>query len=163
MYAAIQRDYSMDDPMLIFVCPGKITVTSPGGVREHCTSDRLADIPSPGNRNLAAILYRLRIIEAYSNGVPHIFSSYCGLFVKPMIKTGECSFTIMLPAVNEDRKGKLTAFLESRVRFTRSEMEKELGMNKSEVVSILGGLLGNGIVTRIGQGRFVRYEVIVLK
>ena len=158
--AIIHRDYSLDDSILVSIYPRKITITSPGGMKRPYTLEELTSgVSSLRNRNLAAILYRLKLIEAYGIGIPRIFTSYENLSVKPTIKAGRASFTIILPAVNEGRKGDLTAFLEGRNVFTRNEMETELGINKSEAVSILKGLIRNGTVIRIGQGRSIMYEV----
>ena len=78
---------------------------------------------------------------------------------KPLIETGRSSFTIILPAENENGKNDVMTFLEGKKEFTRNEMEKELGINKSEAVSIINGLIGNGTVIRMGQGRSVKYRL----
>lgn len=158
--AIIHRDYSLDDSILVSVYPKKITITSPGGMRRPYTMDELTrGVSSLRNRNLAAILYRLKLIEAYGTGIPRIFGSYDGLSVKPTIEAGTASFTITLPAENEDPKSEVTVFLEKKKEFTRNEMEQELGMSKSEAVSTLNILVRNGTVIRIGQGRSVKYRV----
>ena len=158
--AIIHRDYSLDDSILVSVYPKKITITSPGGMRRPYTMDELTrGVSSLRNRNLAAILYRLKLIEAYGTGIPRIFGSYDGLTVKPTIEAGTASFTITLPAENEDPKGKVTVFLEKKKEFTRNEMEQELGMSKSEAVSTLNILVRDGTVIRIGQGRSIKYRV----
>ena len=85
--AIIHRDYSLDDSILVSVYPKKITITSPGGMRRPYTMDELTrGVSSLRNRNLAAILYRLKLIEAYGTGIPRIFGSYDGLSVKPTIE-----------------------------------------------------------------------------
>lgn len=75
-----------------------------------------------------------------------------------MIDTGGSSFTITLPAENGNEKSDVATFLEGRGEFTRSEMEHELGLSKSETVSILNGLIRDGTIVRIGQGRSVKYR-----
>lgn len=158
--AIIHRDYSLDDSILVSVYPTKITVTSPGGMRRPYTLEELKrGVSSLRNKNLAAVLYRLRLIEAYGTGIPRIFGSYEGMTAKPLIETGRSSFTIILPAENENGKNDVMTFLEGKKEFTRNEMEKELGINKSEAVSIINGLIGNGTVIRMGQGRSVKYRL----
>ena len=157
--AIVHRDYSLDDSILVSVYPKMITITSPGGMRRPYTIEELTrGVSSLRNRNLAAILYRLKLIEAYGTGIPRIFGSYDGLPVKPTIETGGSSFTITLPAENGNEKSEIATFLEGRGEFTRSEMEHELGLNKSETVSILNGLIRDGTIVRIGQGRSVKYR-----
>lgn len=159
--AVMHRDYSSDDPMLVSVFPKKMTVVSPGGTDGYYTSEELTEgVLPPRNRNLAAVLHKLKLIEVCDTDIPHIFSSYGGLSVKPVIRVSRALFAVILPAVNEGAESDLTAFLEENKRFTRREMETELGMNKSEAVSTLNGLIKIGAVVRIGQGRSVRYEVI---
>ena len=158
--AIVHRDYSLDDSILVSVYPKKITITSPGGMRRPYTLEELTrGVSSLRNRNLAAVLYRLKLIEAYGTGIPRIFGSYNGLPVKPTIETGGSSFTITLPAENGNERNDVMSFLEGRKEFTRSEMEHELALNKSETVSILNGLIRDGIVVRIGQGRSIRYRL----
>ena len=157
--AIVHRDYNLDDSILVSVYPKKITIMSPGGMRRPYTLEELKrGVSSPRNRNLAAILYRLKLIEAYGTGIPRIFGSYDGLSIKPVIETGVSSFTITLPAENENGDSEVMTFLEDKKEFSRSEMEHELGLNKSEAVSILNGLVRDGTVVRIGQGRSIRYR-----
>ena len=157
--AIVHRDYSLDDSILVSVYPKMITITSPGGMRRPYTIEELTrGVSSLRNRNLAAILYRLKLIEAYGTGIPRIFGSYDGLPVKPTIETGGSSFTITLPAENGNEKSNIATFLEGRGEFTRSEMEHELGLSKSETVSILNGLIRDGTIVRVGQGRSVKYR-----
>ena len=158
--AFIHRDYSLDDSILVSVYPTRIDITSPGGLRRPYTLEELKrGVSSLRNRNLAAIFYRLRLIEAYGTGIPRIYGSYDGQAVQPAIETGGSSFTITLPAENLNGDADVMAFLEGRGEFTREEMERELGLNKSGAVSMLNGLIRDGVVVRIGQGRSVRYRL----
>ena len=158
--AIVHRDYSLDDSILVSVYPRKITITSPGGMRRPYTLEELTrGVSSLRNRNLAAVMYRLKLIEAYGTGIPRIFGSYNGLPVKPTIETGGSSFTITLPAENGNERSDVMTFLEGRKEFTRSEMEHELCLNKSETISILNGLIRDGIVVKIGQGRSTKYRL----
>mgnify|MGYP003314730212 CR=1 FL=1 len=75
-----------------------------------------------------------------------------------MIDTRGSSFTITLPAENGNEKSDVSTFLEGRGEFTRSEMEHELGLSKSETVSILNGLIRDGTIVRVGQGRLEKYR-----
>ena len=157
--AIIHRDYSLDDPILVSIYPKRITITSPGGMRRPYTIDELIrGVSSLRNRGLASIFYRLRLIEAYGTGIPRIFGAYDGLQVKPTIETGSSSFTITLPA-EDDNDDKIESFLKDRNEFTRQTMEEELGLKRSTAVSIIKGLVERGTITKIGDGRSIRYLV----
>ena len=157
--AVIHRDYSLDDSILVSIYPAKIAITSPGGMRRPYSMDELMrGVSSLRNRNLAAILYRLKLIEAYGTGIPRIFGSYAGLPVKPVIEAGNSSFTITLPAKNGNGTTELMKFIEEKEEFTRSELEKELGMNKSEAVNTINEMLKNGTIVKRGNGRSIRYR-----
>lgn len=165
MNAVAHRDYSMDSPILVSVYPDRITITSPGGMREFYTMDEmLRGVSSLRNRNLANIMYRLGMIEAYGTGIPRIFGSYSGSSVKPELENGASSFTITLPSRKKTEVDPAVGgFLEGRDCFTRSELQEALGMSKSEATSVVNGLIQYGLVARLGEGRSVRYRVLRLR
>ena len=161
MNAVAHRDYSMDSPILVSVYPNKVTITSPGGMKEYYTLDEmLRGVSSLRNRNLAGIMYRLGMIEAYGTGIPRIFGAYRGSEESPTIENGASSFTITLPSTRAERRdGALQSFLDGRKEFTRAELQEALGMSRSRAVAAVGGLVEEGAVTKVGQGRSLKYRV----
>ena len=161
MNAVAHRDYSMDSPILVSVYPKKITITSPGGMKEYYTLDEmLRGVSSLRNRNLAGIMYRLGMIEAYGTGIPRIFGAYRGSEEKPMIENGVSSFTITLPSSRaEGRDDALQYFLDAHDEFTRAELQRALGMSRSRAVAVVGDLMDEGAVSMVGHGRSSRYRV----
>lgn len=158
--AFVHRDYAMDDSILISIYPTKLTIVSPGGLRRPYTLEELENgVSSLRNKNLAAVMYRLRIIEAYGTGIPRIFGAYTDLPFKPSITTGGSTFTITLPAERDDGTVTIMNFLKDRAVFTRAELEENLGLNKSEAVAKINMLLENGSIIKMGNGRSVKYRL----
>ena len=68
--AFVHRDYAMDDSILVSIYPMKITIVSPGGLKRPYSLEELeSGVSSLRNKNLAAVMYRLKIIEAYGTGI----------------------------------------------------------------------------------------------
>ena len=140
--AFVHRDYAMDDSILVSIYPTKITIVSPGGLKRPYSLEELeSGVSSLRNKNLAAVMYRLKIIEAYGTGIPRIFGAYTNLPVKPTISTGGSSFTITLPAERDEDTTPLMRFLKDRTEFTRAELEENLNLNKSEAIAKINMLL----------------------
>ena len=158
--AFVHRDYAMDDSILVSIYPTKITIVSPGGLKRPYSLEELeSGVSSLRNKNLAAVMYRLKIIEAYGTGIPRIFGAYTNLPVKPTISTGGSSFTITLPAERDEDTTPLMRFLKDRTEFTRAELEENLNLNKSEAIAKINMLLEDGSIIKIGNGRSVRYRL----
>ncbi len=139
MNAVAHRDYSMSAPILLSIYPDKMTITSPGGMKDfYSMEEMLRGVSSLRNRNLAAIMYRLRMIEAYGTGIPRIFGSYAASSVEPKIENGVSSFSITLPSMMQEDSGpELKGFLDGRDVFTRADLQDALGGSKSEATSMI--------------------------
>ena len=162
------RDYSVSASSLISIFADRIEILSVGGLVSGITeSDIRIGVSALRNKNLANILYRLKLIETYGTGIAKIENSYKDHRVKPEINITDNAFKVTLPNVDyEDDTVQLTdterAILEYGKRkktFTRSELCDELDIKKSTAILILKEMCGRKLIKKIGNGRNVVYSV----
>lgn len=159
--AIVHRDYSSNATTLISIMPDKLTIVSPGNLFTNYTDEDLfRGVSSLRNKNLANILYRLKLIEAYGTGLPRIMDSYAGCDKKPSVISSVSTFTIILPATDTPVSSEMDAFLTRGREFTRLEMQTALDLNRTNAVAEVARLLKDGRIVKIGQGRGTRYRVI---
>jgi ATP-dependent DNA helicase RecG len=100
----IHRDYAFSGSALVSIFEDRIEFVSIGGlVRGISLEDIMLGVSVARNENLAAIFYRLKLIEAYGTGVPKIIRSYAGTDRKPRIEATDNAFKITLPNRNAAR------------------------------------------------------------
>jgi len=99
--ALIHRDYSYSNSTLINIFDDRIEFISIGGLPKGVTlDDILIGLSVLRNENLANVLYRLRLIEAYGTGIPKIMRSYDDCVMKPELKVISNAFKITIPNRN---------------------------------------------------------------
>ncbi len=99
--AVVHREYALSGPTLVNVMPSSVEIASLGGLVVGITQEDLgANISMPRNKLLAALMYRLGIIEAWGTGIGRMRSSYAGSAVVPQIAVTPNTFTVKLPNRN---------------------------------------------------------------
>ena len=73
------------------------------------------------NPKLAAIFYRLQLIEAYGTGMPKIMKAYAGTGLEPKIEVTNNAFKITLPNRNAARIAYDKLTLEQKEKVTKIE------------------------------------------
>ena len=129
---------------------------------------------------MAAIFYRLRLIEAYGTGILKINECYDDYAVKPMIETTHNAFKITLPNTNfhaeeqkasrnsktsgstslTKKKERINIVLElcrSKGSIVRSDVEMVLGVSQSTAILLLRELTDDGILIKKGKTKNLRY------
>ena len=102
--ALVHRDYSFSSSILISVFDDRIEFVSIGGLPKGVSiEDIMLGLSVPRNENLAAVFYRLRLVEAYGTGIPRIMHSYANSNRKPELQATNNAFKITLPNQNGDR------------------------------------------------------------
>ena len=97
----VHRDYSFSASTLISVYDDRIEFVSVGGLPSGIAlEDILLGLSVCRNPKLAAVFYRLNLIEAYGTGMPKILKAYAGSGVKPKIEVSSNAFKITLPNRN---------------------------------------------------------------
>jgi len=164
--ALAHRDYSFRDSTLISIFDDRIEIISIGGlVKGISYDDIMLGVSVARNRNLANVLYRLSLIEAYGTGIPKIMKSYSGSPVKPRIEVSDNAFKVTLPNVNFRDQSETSYRYEAAVlsllrdadSITRQDVEAALSVSQPMAVRILKGLVDAGKIRVIGKGKNTRY------
>lgn len=168
----VHRDYSFAASTLISVYDDRIEFVSVGGLPTGIElDDIMLGLSVCRNPNLAAIFYRLELIEAYGTGMPKIFEAYAESGLKPKIEVSSNAFKITLPNRNTSSKFKsvvsetlrsdeeaILDFIDVNGYVTRSTVEKLLDISQSTANRILKRMLEGGLLLRECSGRRMRYK-----
>lgn len=96
--ALVHREYGMDGPTMLSVFDDRIEILSLGGI--PIPGGVAALIPGVSfcrNKALAAVFYRLHLIEAYGTGLPKISDTYADSVAEYTLDVTESMFRITLP------------------------------------------------------------------
>ncbi|MBE5965513.1 MAG: hypothetical protein E7255_00815 [Lachnospiraceae bacterium] len=91
--AIIHRDYSFSGSTFINLYSDRLEIISLGGLVSGLSLEAaMLGISQPRNEKLAALFYRMKLIEAYGTGISKIISCYKGLPVQPKFENVEGDF-----------------------------------------------------------------------
>ena len=179
--AIVHRDYSFRGSTLISIFEDRIEFVTIGGLVKGITlEDVKLGISVLRNQNLANVFYRLRLIEAYGTGILKINEAYDDYEIKPLIETTDNAFKITLPNSNfrsehqapkgagknqgatsaekkESRIHAVLALCRTKGSFVRTDVEAALGISQSTAILILRELVDDGVLTKQGKGKNLRY------
>lgn len=168
----VHRDYSFSASTLISVYDDRIEFVSVGGLPSGIAlEDILLGLSVCRNPKLAAVFYRLNLIEAYGTGMPKILKAYAGSGVKPKIEVSSNAFKITLPnrnsatrdltAVSDTTKSKeeqILAWIEANGHVVRSDVDALLHVSQATANRILKRMVADGLLRQEGRGRGTRYK-----
>ena len=137
----------------------------------------------PRNGKLAALFYRMDLIEAYGTGLGKILNCYAGLPIQPSFESVEGAFRVVLPNIHAaSTQEEARSVKKSRVEHTsesatltaseqkalqairqagqvsRRELESLLGVGTTRTVVLLKRLVELDKVQKIGNGKNTRYQ-----
>lgn len=167
----VHRDYSFGDSTLVSVYDDRIEFVSIGGLANGIEPDDItAGISICRNPKLAAIFYRLELIEAYGTGMPKIMKSYEGTGLSPTIAVTSNVFKIILPnrnvpAKQSNRKPaseeeQILVMIEKNGYVVRLDVEKKLGVSQATANRMLKRMMTYGLIFQEGAGRRTKYKKI---
>jgi ATP-dependent DNA helicase RecG len=126
----------------------------------------------PRNEKLAALFYRMRLIEAYGTGIGKIMSSYKGYAKNPLFENSDGAFRVILPNVHYDMEttfkaaastqsayDKISAYLRERQSTSRKELEVLLKLGTTRTATLLKEMAELGLVEKTGNGKLTRYKL----
>lgn len=164
----VHREYAYSGSTLISVFDDRIEFVSLGGLVNGLTLDDIyLGISQCRNEKLAAVFYRLTLIEAYGTGIQKIMASYSDNPVKPHIETTDNAFKIVLPnrhvqgqlnVVNEKEKA-ILAFAAQRNLISRKDIEELLSLSQTMAGRLLKQLVEKGMLEIVGDGRKRKYRL----
>lgn len=165
----VHRDYSFRASTLISIYTDRIEFVSIGGLLPGITlKDVMMGLSVCRNQNLANVFYRLQLIEAYGTGMRKIMGAYANTEKKPVIKSTDHAFKIILPNVNsiktaeknitlDDDESKILSFAKNNGSIIRSDVERQLGISASSASRLLRHLTEREILLQTGKGRRTKY------
>ena len=172
----VHRDYSFSASTLISMYDDRLEFVSIGGLPAGIDlEDIMLGLSVCRNPKLAAVFYRLELIEAYGTGMPKIMEAYGSSDVRPEIKVTNHAFKITLPnrnfinkastvrsnvnipAANEER---ILELMDSAGYIVRSDVDKMLNVSQATSNRILKHMISEGLIYQEGAGRKTKYRKV---
>lgn len=168
----IHRDYSFSASTLVSVYNNRIEFVSVGGLPTGIElDDIMLGLSVCRNPKLAAVFYRLRLIEVYGIGMPKIMKAYAGAEVKPKIEVSSNAFKITLPNRNStSNKAEMSVgapksdenlilnFIRSNGSIVRRDVDQLLDVSQATANRILKRMVAEGLIYQDGNGRKTKYR-----
>ena len=168
----VHRDYSFRASTLVSVYADRIEFVSVGGLPSGIElDDIMLGLSVCRNPKLAAIFYRLQLIEAYGTGMPKIMNAYADTELKPKIEVSSNAFQITLPNRNTGANKAVTLtstpksneklildFIDSHGHIVRSDVDQLLDVSQATANRILKQMVAEGLIYQDGNGRKTKYR-----
>lgn len=171
MNSLVHRDYSFSASTLVSIYDDRIEFVSVGGLPAGITlDDIMLGLSVCRNPKLAAIFYRLQLIEAYGTGMPKIMKAYAGTGVEPIIEVTNNAFKITLPNRNaaktmdimsNERKSneeRILNLIAQNGYVVRSDVDQLLDVSQTTASRILKRMVTDGLIYQDGSGRKTKYR-----
>ena len=167
----VHRDYSYSASTLISVYDDRIEFVSVGGLPVGIdVEDIMLGLSVCRNPKLAAIFYRLELIEAYGTGIPKIIRAYAGTRLEPKIEVTQNAFKITLPNLNRISSTEVNTsnpslttedcvlnLIISSGYVVRSDIEKSFNVSQATASRILKRMVEDGLIQQVGSGKNTKY------
>ena len=162
----IHRDYSFSGSTLINIYDDRIEFVSIGGlVKGISINDITLGISQTRNERLAAVFYRLKLIEAYGTGIIKIMDSYASSRQKPELKVTDNAFLISLPNLSFKRdlhfekthEDSILEYLKFHNSINRKETEKLLNIRQTMAGKVLREMVDKGQLKIEGKAANTKY------
>lgn len=171
MNSLVHRDYSFSASTLVSIYDDRIEFVSVGGLPTGITlDDIMLGLSVCRNPKLAAIFYRLRLIEAYGTGMPKIMKAYAGTGITPRIEVTSNAFKITLPNRNEARTAdtvpgesksneeRILDLIAQKGQVARGDVDQLLDVSQTTSSRILKRMAAEGLIYQEGSGKKTRYK-----
>lgn len=173
----VHRDYSFSGSTIVNIYDDRIEFVSLGGLVPGLSLEAIfLGVSQSRNPNLAALFYRMRLIEGYGTGIGKIRRCYENTGLEAVFETAPGVFRVTLPNRNEpqeksnsqttgnvktyggDEEEKLVLeYAMKRGRITRKETEALIQIGSTKAFRILKKLCEDGKLKAAGSGRFAAY------
>ena len=166
MNSLVHRDYSFRASTLVSIYDDRIEFVSVGGLPTGISlDDILLGLSICRNPKLAAIFYRLQLIEAYGTGMPKIMRAYAGSGLEPKIEVSSNAFKITLPNRNAgitagtaSNEQEILDLIAEKSSVTRRNVEELLNVSQASANRILKHMIAQGLIYQEGSGRKTAYK-----
>ena len=170
--AIVHRDYSFSGSTLINIYIDRLEIISLGGLVSGLSLEAVMMGASQSrNERLAALFYRLKLIEAYGTGISKIISSYKKTGIEPIFENVEGAFRVILPNVNtatnvinidnldveDERYLPILNIFSQQKEFTRKDVEDVMGIGTTHAINTIKEMIDKNLIEKIGKGKKTRY------
>lgn len=163
--AIVHRDYSFSGSIFINFFSDRLEIISLGGLVSGLSLEAvMLGASQPRNEKLAALFYRMKLIEAYGTGISKIISCYEGSPAQPVFEPVEGAFRVVLPnihaktlSVKDAKFSPVLQLFEKQKEITRLDVEKALGSGTTHAINTLREMLDKDLIGKIGEGKLTRY------
>lgn len=159
--SVIHKDYSLNTSTLIHIFTDRIQISSIGGIYGNIPLETIlkGGISITRNPKLQTILLRLKKVESLGTGISRIMKSYENNIIKPSIEVTDSSFTIVIPKLSygSEETQMIIEYLNKYDSITREEIEKILGISKTNAIQKINKMIEDGVLKSIGNGRGIKY------
>ena len=175
----IHRDYLFSGSTIINIFDDHIEFISLGGLVRGISMEAIfMGVSQSRNPNLAAVFYRLGLVESYGTGIRKIMRLYHGCAHQPIFKSAEGAFTVELFNRNESTENSAADVMNSQPEpmqeveeirtaiyqkakeqgmITRKEVEREFGFGSTKAYKVLKGLCEAGLLMQKKNGNRTVY------
>ncbi len=163
----VHRDYSFGGSTIINIYDDRIEFSSLGGLVQGLSMEAIfMGVSQSRNSALAAVFYRMKLVESYGTGIEKIRRLYSDVKSKPEFKAAEGAFKVTLYNKNDSEKtGELKRHIYDRDseavyeyakkhgKVTRKEIEELLGCQATKAYNIIKILTDKKKIVQCGEGR----------
>lgn len=165
--AIVHRQWDINTYIQISMFEDKIEITSPGGLPTYLSEEEYLNgrISILRNPIIGNIFFRLKIIEKFGTGIARIKKEYEELAVKPRFEVTDNYITVTLPVKTSnvevsDDETKILTSLKSKKALSRDQIATEIDCKKDKTIRLLNNLVDKNLISKIGNGRTVKYIII---
>ena len=184
--ALVHRDYGSSGPILVSIFDDRLEILNQGGLLPNMSVEEVRrGVSEQRNKGLAALCYRLKLIEAYGTGFDKMDFAYNGSGVTCQISVTPNSFCLTLPNRNKnnnqgpedttsviplqlnglnptdrERAEKLVGLCQKNGFVTREQAQKELMISQTTAVVLLNRMINNRLLVRSREGKQVIYKLL---
>lgn len=175
----VHRDYSFSGSNLINIFEDRIEFVSLGGLVSGLELKSIfLGVSMSRNPNLAAIFYRMRLIESYGTGIGKIERVYKSNRLQPEFETAKGVFRVTLPNRNEEQnsniqphsdnddvitldeqKKLIIQYAKKNGSVSRKEVENLIGSGTTKAFRLLKELCEARELEQTGKGKLMRYVI----
>ena len=175
----VHRDYSFSGSNLVNIYENRMEFVSLGGLVSGLELKSIfLGVSQSRNPNLAAVFYRMRLIESYGTGIGKIERAYKTYQFQPEFETAKGVFRVTLPNRNEkqereerakdhvdtmvslnEQKSLIVQYAKENGSVTRKEVEDLIGAGTTKAFRLLKELCKAGKLEQKGNGKLSTYVI----
>lgn len=172
----VHRDYAFSGSNLVNIYDNRMEFVSLGGLVAGLELKSIfLGVSQSRNPHLAAIFYRMRLIESYGTGISKIERAYKDCPLRPTFETAKGVFRVTLPNRNaqetaaapsdaglslNEQKALIVQYAQENGSITRKEVEDLLGIGTTKAFRLLKELCAANRLAQEGSGRLSTYRIL---